>query len=119
LHAKATMRILSDQKTILKPVIKDLEIFMNYLHPDGNTCDLDEFAECYVKNEQYSIVDGVCNKQNGCEMEFSKLSSSNQRKIIKNWDTNFYDAAFAFNKMSNDIVNDVDTAVMEVQNNIL
>ena len=112
-HEKAHLRILQAQKKILKPILKDIKSFIKHVEVDSS-CDVDTCAECIV-----STVDkDACMEKTGCQVEMTKLSIEKQQKLLKKWNTNFYDAAIAFRKLSKDLKKDQEVAQLKMQNEV-
>ena len=86
---------MTNQHKFLKPVIKDIKSLFKHLEIDPS-CDVDAAAECIVITHDHEL----CAAKTGCEVEFTKLNVQKQQKIINKLNTNFYDAAFAFQKMA-------------------
>jgi hypothetical protein len=51
-------------------------------------------------------------------LDFDKLPVEKQLAVIKSWDTNFLDAAFAFSSMKQDILKDAQLAQIKVHQNV-
>jgi hypothetical protein len=105
--AKAEVRIGMSQKKILKPVLKDIKSYMKHLNIDSPFCNVNGYAECVVT---YKMDPTDCADIYDCKTEFTKLDTEHQKKIIKKWNANLYDAAHAFRKMNRELMQDFETA---------